>query len=100
MTHSFKSSEIRVEKNKNGFWQTHLVAMQNGKKHNYVDWIPSKCSMFEAKKQFAENLNVVNLRNKNTGFNLSLHKDYYLKSKSRNKKGNKNERYKKTYKKR
>lgn len=78
--HIYKPSEVRVKKNKNGYWCTVKVDNFNGKKILYNDVVGFKTSMFNAKRIFADDLNRCNSVKPNS---LRLHKDYYISNKKR-----------------
>lgn len=87
MEHIYKPNEIRVFKNKNGHWETIFVENDfNGHKVPYGSSIGYECSMHEAKRKFAEELNRANetAKKHNLPWDFSVQKDFYLKSKKKN----------------
>ncbi len=85
MKHIYKPNEIRVFKNSKGFWQTTFVENDfNGHKVSYGSCIGYECSMHEAKRKLAEQLNRSNetAKKHNLPWNFSVHKDCYLKPKN------------------
>lgn len=82
--HVYKPSEIKVYKNSKGNWETVFVETDfNGHTVPYGSCIGYECSMYGAKRKFAEQLNRSNQTAKEHGLPwlFSVHKDYFLKSK-------------------